>query len=297
MLENLPLDIPLEDAVDAAMSYLSVRVPRINGWLDVLTNPLADMKIHHLYNFSDNKDGFINFLVSRQVLFLPDFLSKIIQLYGGINGNDYTLNLILLQQGMHGFLGVFMRLCEVRVALNFWIIFNPYAQPWVLLTTATEWYTESLSGMFPVFFGIDYTATLMIGVLVQIREYVESLVFTMPYLPSEGREEIIGSHKVYIFEGLPKLWYENGIPEQVREEWYNQYPFITEFFIKNYSNSGINFVPTKEFEEFYKNNPYQSLMNLNEFSSNTICHMNSLLDSDLLANHLSDISNKILLHL
>ena len=83
-------------------------------------------------------------------------------------------------------------------------------------------------------------------------DYIKKIVFTMPYLPSEAIKETIGSHNVYRFSGIPQLWKEHGIPDQLREEWYKERPEIIEHFFKYYNDVNIDFLPSRVLQEFYK---------------------------------------------
>jgi hypothetical protein len=97
----------------------------------------------------------------------------------------------------------------------------------------------------------------------------------MPYLPSEAVAETIGSHEIYRFGGIPRLWYEFGIPDQLREEWYKQRPDIIENLLKYYGNVGVDFVPSRILEEFYKSqiNPANLTSSVIDFvSSNSISY-------------------------
>ena len=207
--------------------------------------------------------------------FLPDFISEIIQLYGGINVTDDTIILSFIQRWIYDFITLFITLCSVRLTISMWLIINPYTFPWFLLVTATEWFTESLSGLFPAFFGIEITATALLTLLASAGDFIKNLVFTMPYLPSEAVAETIGSHEIYRFGGIPRLWYEFGIPDQLREEWYKQRPDIIENLLKYYGNVGVDFVPSRILEEFYKSqiNPANLTSSVIDFvSSNSISY-------------------------
>lgn len=299
MLEDLPLNVPLEESLNSAMGYLAEHVPRVKSWFDVLINPLLPLKHHHLFFYNDGPDAFICFLVSREATFLPDWLSKIIQLYGGVHVTENTLNLYSYQQTLYQLLGVFIRLCEFRIAMNFWIIINPYTQPWVLVLVMTEWFLESLSGLFPLFFGIDFTGVIVISVIAQFADYIKNLVFTMPYLPSEAIQETIGSHQIYKFAGFPRLWYEYGIPDQLREEWYTQKPEIIEHFLKYYSGIDQDILPTRLLKEYYENHVHNITINmdLNTFSTGALSYINDISHMNILTNHIETLSEKLIIHI
>ena len=81
----------------------------------------------------------------------------------------------------------------------------------------------------------------------KVADSANHLVFTMPFLPSEGNKVkmlIDGELKdVVQFHYLPYLWYKYPIPMNLREFWYSERPDILNFMEKNYSQFGINFRP------------------------------------------------------
>jgi hypothetical protein len=274
-IQELPFDVPLEKALNEGMAYLFTEIPRVTNWMEIIFTPARQFYNHQVFIISEGKDSFIGFIVSQRATFLPDFISEIIQIYGGINVTDDTIILSFIQRWIYDFITLFITLCSVRLTISMWLIINPYTFPWFLLVTATEWFTESLSGLFPAFFGIEITATALLTLLASAGDFIKNLVFTMPYLPSEAVAETIGSHEIYRFGGIPRLWYEFGIPDQLREEWYKQRPDIIENLLKYYGNVGVDFVPSRILEEFYKSqiNPANLTSSVIDFvSSNSISY-------------------------
>jgi hypothetical protein len=273
-IQELPFDVPLEKALDQGMKYLYMEIPRVTKWIEIIFIPARQYFTHQVFIFSEGKDAFIGFLVSQKATFLVDPVSEIIQLYGGINVTDETIMLTFIQRWIHDFIMIFIELCSLRLTIAMWLIINPYTFPWFILVTATEWFTECLSGIFPAFFGIEMSGTALLSILAAIADYIKSLVFTMPYLPSERLPQTIGKHEVYLFCGIPKLWTQYGIPDQLREEWFLERPDIIENLIKYYADSGIDFVPSRILEQFYKShlNPANSVMDIVFFLNDLISH-------------------------
>ena len=58
---------------------------------------------------------------------------------------------------------------------------------------------------------------------------------------------------VIIFRYLPSLWYKYPIPDNLREYWYNKKPEILQYFLKNYANLGIDFLPDQILQSEYEN--------------------------------------------
>ena len=257
-IQELPYGIPIEKALDDGMQYLFIEIPRVTNWLEVWFTPHHKFIDHQIFILSEGPTASIGFVVSQQATFLSDFVSAIIQLYGGINMVDDTIMLTFIKRFIYELIIIFIDLCSLRLTLAMWLIINPYTLPWFVLVTATEWFTEALSGIFPAFFGIEVSGTLLLTILANIANYIKNLVFTMPYLPSERIATTIGKHEVYKFEGLPKLWLQYEIPDELREEWFTNRRDILDMLIKNYGHENINdklqidFLPSHIIEEFYK---------------------------------------------
>lgn len=251
-IHELPASVPLDQALDRGMGYLSHEIPRMKNWIDILFPPPRPYSNSHIFLLNSSKDAFIGFIISQQATFLPDILSQAIQIYGGINVPDDTLNLAIFQRWVYDFVHMFMALCSFRLLFSLVLIINPYTFPWIILITSVDWFLDSLSGLVPVFIGIDFSGILGINILAAIADYIKKIAFTMPYLPSEGMKETIGSHNVYRFGGIPRLWQQYGIPDELREQWYKERPEIIEHLFKYYSDVEIDFVPSRILEEFYK---------------------------------------------
>ena len=66
--------------------------------------------------YKDNIEGYYNFFITQKnAVFLPDWLSEIIQVFGNQHINLATLRTI--QEWTFGFLNKFRILCEIRAAL------------------------------------------------------------------------------------------------------------------------------------------------------------------------------------
>jgi hypothetical protein len=253
-IQEFPYGIPIEESLNRSMQYLSADIPNIKNWKDILFTPVEHYIHQQVFVFSEGKDMLIGFIVSQEATFLPDFISAIIQLFGGIYTIDNTTDLTFVQQFIYNSILFFIGLCSAKLAISIWLIINPYTMPWFVLLTATEWFMDSLAGIFPAFFGIEMSSSILLGLLASLAVYIKNLVLTMPYLPSEAIKESIGIHKVYTFGGIPILWKIFTVPDQVREEWYRSTPYLIENLMKYYGNEGVEFVPSRILKEFYNVN-------------------------------------------
>jgi len=217
--------------------------------------------------YKDNIEGYYNFfIIQKNAIFLPNWLSELIQIFA--NQNVDTTVLCTIQEWAFGLLNKFRILCEIRAALWWWLMFNPYQQPFNTLRILTEWYLTALTGIFPIIMGIDIGPTIAITALGILLDLLNRLVFTMPYLPSEGEKfnlanldqldnpalaDLISKigEDITVFRYLPSLWYKYPIPDSLRDYWYNKKPEILQYFLKNYGNLGIDFLPDKILQSEY----------------------------------------------
>jgi uncharacterized protein YggT (Ycf19 family) len=300
MLEFLPIDRPIDQSINSLMSYLALNnAPRVTEWHHIVFKPFLPLVPHRLFYYEDGPDAFICFLVYQGATFLPDWASRALQLYGGYHLAENAANLYWIQELLYKFLSIFSRMCQWRIFLSLWLIFNPYTYPWRILVELTEWFVEGFNGVLPTFFGIDYSGAFALSGLSIVIKYIKNLVFTMPYLPSEAIKERIGKYPFYRFSGFPRLWKEYGIPNELREEWYDNQPEVIEHFLKYYGDLGQDIVPTRIVEEYY--NEYIkdttipiSLANFDHFSTNAISSLNHVFETDLLANQIIPIYERLL---
>ena len=192
-------------------------------------------------------EGYYNFYVEnyRNMYFLPDWLSGYIQIHFNTTvdhsnlelGRDIFFYLVLL----------YGTIISIRTILFWMLAINPYTYPWVFVVDFVDWIYDGLAGILPCFVGIDLVPTFLAIIMGKIADSANHLVFTMPFLPSEGNKVkmlIDGELKDVIqFHYLPYLWYKYPIPLNLREFWYSERPDILNFMEKNYSQFGINFQP------------------------------------------------------
>jgi len=197
--------------------------------------------------YQHKAEGYYNFYVEnyRNMYFLPDWLSGYIQIHFNITVDHSNLEL-----GRDVFFYVVLlygAIVSIRTTLFWMLAINPYTYPWVFTVDFVDWVYDGLGGILPCFAGIDLVPTLFGMVIGKIADSANHLVFTMPFLPSEGNKVkmlIDGELKDVIqFHYLPYLWYKYPIPMNLREFWYSERPDILNFMEKNYSQFSINFRP------------------------------------------------------
>ncbi len=199
-------------------------------------------------HFYEHKaEGYYNFYVENysNMYFLPDWLSGYLQIHFNITVDHSNLEL-----GRDVFFYVILlygAIVSIRTTLFWMLAINPYTFPWVFAVDFVDWIYDALAGILPCFVGIDLVPSIFAMLIGKVTDSANHLVFTMPFLPSEGNKVkmlIDGELKdVVQFHYLPYLWYKYPIPMNLREFWYSERLDILNFMEKNYSQFGINFRP------------------------------------------------------
>lgn len=107
-----------------------------------------------------------------------------------------------------------------------------------------------------VLLGFPLLPLIIHGALGSLLDSLNHLVFTMPFLPSEGEpgEFLIDviPRKVLLFRYLPALWTSDPIPDRLREFWYTERPEIYQFLKKNYGHLDIDVLPDHILKQIYE---------------------------------------------
>ena len=197
--------------------------------------------------YQHNAEGYYNFYVEnyRNMYFLPDWLSAYIQINFNITV-DHS-NLELCRDAFFYVILIYAAIVSLRTMLFWFLAINPYTYPWVFAVDFVDWIYDGLAGILPCIVGIDLVPTLLGLFIGKIADSANHLVFTMPFLPSEGNQlkmMIDGELKDIVqFHYLPYLWYKYPIPINLREFWYFDRPDILNFMEEYYAQFGINFRP------------------------------------------------------
>jgi len=227
--------------------------------------------------YEHKSDGFYNFYVPnyKNIFFLPDWLSQWLQI--NLNISVDTTPLEIIQQSVFlGLIGFFF-LVEFRMKLYWFLTINPYTRPWIYLISLTDWIQDFMTGLSPVMLGVDLTAPIILGLTGKLADSLNHLVFTMPFLPSEGQpgKMMIDNEvqDVILFRYLLSLWYTHSIPNSLREFWYTDRIDILNFMKKNYAHLEIEFLPDRILKNLSQHQQItkplaENLHHLPELSSN-----------------------------
>lgn len=197
-------------------------------------------------------EGYYNFYIQdfKNAYFLPNWLSEIIQVWFkvclDISGLEAIREVIFIS------LLTYYNILNLRLCMFWFLSINPYTYPWLFLVYLVDWTEDILQGLVPVVAGVNLTATFWFVLIGKFADSLNHLVFTMPFLPSEGQraQTIINGQieNIVLFRFFPILWFKNDIPNDVREFWYYNRPDILKFMQKSYGHLDKKLLPDSKIE-------------------------------------------------
>ena len=268
--------------------------PQPTNILEALVGNLPKTSTIEKVFYEHKHDGYYNFYVEnyRNIFFLPDWLSQWIQIHCDMSV-DITM-LELLRESIFIGLLLFLAILQFRVQLYWFLTINPYTRPWVYLISLTDWIFDVIAGFSPVILGLDLSSAIISGLVGKFADSLNHLVFTMPFLPSEGQPGklmIDGQLKdVILYRYLPSLWYTHPIPDDLREFWYTERPEILKFMKKNYGHLDIEFLPNRILKEMY-DKQHDFITSTNGFDSIKTVSTNIVCESTTYINEINQVIN------
>jgi hypothetical protein len=249
---------------------------RPETWFEMIFGPAPKVETIPRYIYETKEEGFYNFYIEnyKNIFFLPDWLSEFIQIKLNIC-LDISLLETIREVLFLGFM-VYSQMVVLRIAISWLIYINPFTVPWCYLSAAVDWTEDVLQGIIPSILGVNVTGSIFLGMLGAVADSLNHIVFTMPFLPSEGEQTKLllnGRMKdVLVFHYLPINWYKYPIPNSLREFWYYERPDILKYMQTAYKDLDIQFLPDKVVEQLqYMNTnlPTEILSNENLSYSST----------------------------
>ena len=258
-------------------------IERPETWFEVIVGTTPKLETIPRYTYESSQEGFYNFYVEnyKNIYFLPDRLSEFIQVKLNI-----CLDISILETSrevLFGAIFVYSQLIILRIALSWLLSINPYEFPWYFVIAIVDWTEDALQGLVPSILGVNVTGSVFLGLLGVVADGLNNLVFTIPYLASEGEkmEILMGEEtkQVLVFHYLPILWYRHPIPNDIREFWYKERPDILDYMQKAYKDLDIQFLPDNiiqqlnqgsnlAIENFTVNDAFSTHLLSNEFLNN-----------------------------
>jgi len=212
------------------------------------------------FYYASETEGYYNFFIERyrNVIFLPDWLSRIIQVNFDVCVDTSSLELI--RDTLFSLSVYFMFFLQFRTMLYYFVTINPYYRPWSYIISLSDWIYDILFHLGITrrltFFGFPLLSLMVNAGAGIIADALNHLVFTMPYLPSEGKPitwNIAGAPKdIIVFRDLPRLWYDEPIPDKLREFWYTERPDIYKFMKTQYHHLDMDILPDRILKQIYE---------------------------------------------
>ena len=212
--------------------------------------------------YENASEGFYSYYIEnyKNLRFLPDWFSEFLQMKLHIY-NDLSI-IELGREALFVVVLTYYYTIVVRVTLGWFVSINPYVFPFSYLIMFVDWVDEVVTSLMPVLGGFGIGTPLLFIYVGKFADYVNNLVFTMPYLPSEGffkKTFLQGQIKdVLIFKDLPYLWYKYSIPNEIREFWYTERRDILKFMQKAYGQLDMRILPDRLIQDPIPLGIYQS---------------------------------------
>ena len=245
-ISDLPSEAKFLDSLPRHKTFWPP-IQRPETWFEMIFGPTPKVEAVPRYIYESTEEGFYNFYIEnyKNIYFLPDWLSEFIQVRLHICLDITVLETI--REVLFVGLMVYSQIVILRIALSWFIYINPYTFPWCYLAAAVDWTEDVLQGIVPAILGVNITGSVFLGILGVIADSLNHLIFTMPFLPSEGEETKLLINQqmkdVLVFHYLPILWYRYPIPNEIRQFWYKERPDILNYMQKAYKDLDIQFLP------------------------------------------------------
>ncbi len=284
---GMPIELDLPPNIAAQMDVLKdlpkhrtlwPPIQKPETWFEMVFGPAPKLDIVPRYIYESTDEGFYNFYIEnyQNIYFLPDWLSEFIQVRLHLC-LDITVLETIREVFFVGLL-FYSQIIILRIALAWFVYINPYTFPWCYLVAAVDWTEEILQGVLPSLLGVNLTGSVFLGMIGIIADSLNHLVFTMPFLPSEGEPTklLINNQMkdVLVFHYLPILWYRYPIPNEIREFWYQKRPDILNYMEKAYKDLDIQFLPDNIVTQ-------KLTAELSSISTEILSHNNLIQASDL----------------
>jgi len=199
------------------------------------------------YYFESKIDGYYNFYVLnyKNNIYFPNWFSEFLQIRCHCCLDISFLE--LFREVFFVLLVFYNYAISMRLLLGWLMTINPYTLPFSYLVACVDWIEELSIGILPVIGGVGFATPCLLYLVGKMADFLNHLVFTMPFLPSEGKPTIIfiegKAREALVYKNLPYLWYKYPIPNEVREYWYFERPDIRAYMEKFYGHLNIDILP------------------------------------------------------
>ena len=245
LIDNLPIrEVPFPPD-EVPQNYIEVLLG---------TSPAAE-PVQKIF-YESQTEGFYSFYIEnyKNLIFLPNWFSEFLQIQF-----DLCIDISFLEvcrQTLFVMLVIYYYMISFRILIAWLVTINPYTFPISYFIALVDWIEDASMGILPVIGGISLATPILMAVVGKIADSLNHVVFTMPFLPSEGvsgQAYINGEFKdVLYFRYLPVLWYKYVVPNEVREHWYTDRPDILRYMEEAYKNVDIQLLPDRILDEIQR---------------------------------------------
>jgi uncharacterized protein YggT (Ycf19 family) len=282
--------------LDNLPRHQTFSVQRPETWFEMIFGPSPKIEAVPRYIYESKEEGFYNFYIEnyKNIYFLPDWLSEFIQVRLHLCLDITVLETI--REVLFVGLIVYSQIVVIRIAVSWFIYINPYTFPWCYLVAAVDWTEDVLQGVVPAILGVNITGSVFLGILGVLADSLNHLVFTIPFLPSEGEETKLLINQqmkdVLVFHYLPVLWYRHSIPNEIREFWYKERPDILNYMQKAYSDLEIPFLPNNIVAQLNQQKFTAEITSISNSISTEILSKDNLIQNDSFLANLNYINEQ-----
>ena len=159
--------------------------PEAMNFTEVLFGRSKPMNQVVRHSLSNEHDGFYAFTHQnfRNLFYLSDNVSSFLQLrLHQTFASDSEIYLSVA----YDFVVFYAAAYSFRLTMSWFLYINIYTRPWVYLATGLDWMEECFGGSAPTLGGTSSIGVIISSALGYLSDCMNHLVFTMPYLPSEG---------------------------------------------------------------------------------------------------------------
>lgn len=231
--------------------------PTAETWIELVFGNFPKLQPLSRLFYESKTDGFYSFYIEnyKNLIFMPNWFSEYLQIH-----LNFCLDITFLEVFREVlFLSIvgYGEIVSFRILLAWIISINPYTFPWNYFVALVDWTEETLLGLVPSIFAVNFSGPILLLIIGRCADSLNNVVFTMPYLPSEGEPlkiYIDGTvRNVLAFRYLPILWYKYPIPNEIRQYWYTQRPDILKYMQKAYKDVDIQFLPDEVIQQSNSN--------------------------------------------
>jgi hypothetical protein len=194
-------------------------IQRPETWFEMIFGPAPKVEAVPRYIYESTEEGFYNFYIEnyKNIYFLPDWLSEFIQVRLNICLDITVLETI--REVLFVGLMVYSQIVILTNSIILVYLYKPVYISMVLFSCCCGLDRRCFTRYCSSHTWSEYYGKCFFRNSWCIADSLNHLVFTMPFLPSEGEETKLLINQqmkdVLVFHYLPILWYRYPIPNEI----------------------------------------------------------------------------------